>query len=58
MVYILSALLFGIACAAAMLFVAHRALKKGNPDATNPTTSGSVSVPRLSARRRSSKPGG
>jgi hypothetical protein len=56
MVYIVSAFLFGTACAAAMLFVAHRTLKKGNPDATKPT--GSVSVPRLSARRRSSKPGG
>jgi hypothetical protein len=58
MVYIFSAFLFGTACAAAMLFVAHRTLKKGNPDATKSTASGSVSMPRLSAKRRSSKPGG
>jgi hypothetical protein len=40
MVYVISAFLFGTACAAAVLFAADRALKKGNPDATEPTPSG------------------
>jgi hypothetical protein len=37
MVYVISAFLFGTACAAAVLFAADRALKNGNP---NPTLDG------------------
>jgi hypothetical protein len=38
MVYIVIAFLFCAVCAAVMLFVADRTLKKGNPNATEPTT--------------------
>jgi len=50
MVYVISAFLFGTACAAAVLFAADRALKKGNPSATESTPSpgGAFLVPRRS----------
>ena len=40
MVYVVSAFLFGIACAAALLFVTDRAVKKEKRNATEPATVG------------------